>query len=554
LLLVNITAARGRKTAEILQSILNGRDPRRAQLGVAEGARELSECLETSIVQAVVVSRAVHSHHIARDVRVRSVGRERVLHEQQMRFALRTGTRTETEDRVRLLFRAAWRAVWQRTSHNTELPILATLRRELETLARSSRVERDQYDFADRLLADAWASSAPTLIARRQTITDAAVELERTPQHRVLAIVGNLDDERAVREMLRTSAPRIAARVRTVRHIASGAEVSDVCVCCGYWGPTTLDAVLRTQAQSVVWILDPVEAAIAARDCERQAAALRRLSLNDAATAILGLSEPLRRGAEGVNLTDAEDHSSILDVGSISRTFETHDEDRAQHPGSSGTIELWLSDGSTLCVSDAQRIDVVRAGAPRPNAVAASELREGDQILLVRGDHQRTVSELLLEDMDSSELTQEAAMRQTWIGLCRSTASTRGLGATAIARGLRQRGLSVTTENVRCWLRNGPEGRTPGDYRTFHALAEVLGLQLDEAVLRHFFDAIRRWRVAHRKRGRDVVRLLRLAWFGGLSAGDLARVQERWGLAVRDLVEGSRVTEVEFIRKLPENS
>lgn len=554
LLLVNLTAARGRKTSEILKSILNGRDPRLPTVIVAEGVNELTACLDTLLVRAVAVSKAEHTDLGARDDRVQLVGRERVQHEQQIRFALQSATTSDAEDRIQLLFRAAWRAVWQRASTDIELPILATLRRELEALARASRTARDQYDFANRLLADAWLASAPTVLARRQAIAEAAVAFSGAGGQRVLAVVGGLDDERAVRETLQTVAPRIASRVRTVRHIASSAEVADICVCCGYWGPVTLDAILRTRARSIVWILDPVEAAFAARDCERQAATLLRLSLDDAAAAVLGLQEPLRDGAVGVNLAHTEDHSSILDVGSIYSASVPLPRETTRHLGDSSELELWLSDGSVLCVSDSHRIDVVRAGAPRPDTVAAGELREGDQVLLVRGDHQRTLSDLLLEDMDSFELTQEAAVRKMWIGLCRSTAYASRRSASAIARELRQRGLSVTPENVRCWLKSGPEGRTPSNYKTFRAFSEVLGLQLNEDVLRHYFDAIRRWRVAHRKRGRDVVRLLRLAWFGGLSAGDLARIQEQWGLAVRDLVEGSRVAEVEFIRKYSENT
>ena len=108
---------------------------------------------------------------------------------------------------------------------------------------------------------------------------------------------------------------------------------------------------------------------------------------------------------------------------------------------------------------------------------------------------------------------------------------------------------------VRSWLRDGRDARTPGDWETFRAFAEALNLGLPEGVVRQFYDTIRRWRIGHRKRGRDVVRLLRSAWFGGLAPAEAARIEERWGLGVRDLIEGSRVLEVERVSHIsPEGS
>jgi hypothetical protein len=46
------------------------------------------------------------------------------------------------------------------------------------------------------------------------------------------------------------------------------------------------------------------------------------------------------------------------------------------------------------------------------------------------------------------------------------------------------------------------------------------------------------------------VRALRAAYFGGLSAADMVRIETDWGFGVRDLIEGCRVEEVESVLPL----
>jgi hypothetical protein len=301
-------------------------------------------------------------------------------------------------------------------------------------------------------------------------------------------------------------------------------------------------------------VIDPVEAALAERDARSQSWHLSRLGLDEASILLGGYAEALSAGATevpdpaGSDLTflsvvpqPSQPSMDASALGTSLRDLELTEDVLDPHPSAS----LFLADGSVLRVDRGRRFDVVRGGGSRPQTLSADELEPGDLLLVVRGEYQRTLSELLLEDMDSSEMKDEATARLAWGTLCRSFASRSQLSAARVAEQVRRLDGQATAETVRSWLAPGPTSTTPRDWQTFLAFANVLGLDLPEEAIKMMFRKVKRWRVAHRMRGREVVRLCRAAWFGRLPASDLATIEERWGLTVRDLVEGSRLVEVE---------
>jgi hypothetical protein len=546
ILLLNLSAARGPKTFAALEAILERRRPDRPTILLAEGGSELLGLIETPVVRAVACSLSTGRDLTVPSVLIRCVGRERLQREQELRFALDGEQHSESDKQLARLFRAAWRSIWQRIDHVSDTFVRRALRDQLSEVGRVSATAADQFRLASRLVSEAVMNSAATVEERRLQIVAALADLTGTCAAEVLIITGDAADEAAVRQLLDGLTGPSVPKIRPFRHVSGSAETARAVICCGYWGPRTFDALIRSQAKVIHWVLDPVECGFAHSDGQRLRMALSRLSLDNSIGALSPIISALDGAGGSLRSADPYDHPELVDSPTEIRFSETFLSSNGREQADQ-VVEVAFSDGSVITAPDTLRFDIVRAGAPHPVVVCAKDLVEGDQVLVVRGDHQRTLSDLLLEDMDRGELREEAQLRSAWQSLCQAMAKTRRFSAREIARRVREQGGRATTENVRSWLRSD-DASTPRDFQSFVALSAVLETGLPEETLRRFFDGIRRWRIAHRKRGRDVVRLLRLAWFGSLSATDLGRVEDRWGLGVRDLIEGSRVLEVEETR------
>ena len=549
LLLLNLSAARTRKAAAVMHEVLRRRPPNLPTLIVAETATDLGRFIEEPLLQRTCLSidGGVGAH--APSIAVTSVGRERAQHEQELLFALDDDDVVESDRRLKALLRTAWRFIWQRVDPTArQTPLLRVINEELESMRRRSETAADRYALALSLVTNAPFPSEPTAVERLQALRRlASSAVGRQP---VVIVVGDRSDEAHLLALLTERSLRSSVRVRTIRDLTIASARESHFIVAGYWGSHTTDAILRSRPASVSWILDPVEAGYGARDLARQEKTLERLSLNAAANVVHSIRGCFEEAAAGVRLERSTDHPSILDLRVEQSEWRVTSPITSDESPWGSQVELCFDDGSVLRVEESRRFDVVRSGQSHPIAVAAKELSEGDQVLVVRGIHQRTLSELLLEDLDARELSEEAAIRTQWQKLCRTLATSKRLTAGQIARDVIARGGNATRDTVRAWLTPNSEAVAPRDYATFVAFSEACGVQLPMAVLEQFFGAIRRWRAAHRRRGRDIVRLLRLAWFGGLSASDLARVEQRWGLGVRDLVEGSRVLEIESVHSI----
>ena len=426
-------------------------------------------------------------------------------------------------------------------------------REALIDLRRREPSSGDRFSLVDRLFSELESTMRVAAQERRERTLEVLRENGDLKANTITLLVGSVGDQTAMAAEVQALSEASGARVAVSRHVADTALRSELVVVVGYAGPSTVDAVIRLQPRRVVWVLDPVEAALAVRDARSQSWHLSRLGLGDASGLLDGYAETLSTGASETDppagadntfLSTAPESRPAVDpsgLGSRIRDFELTEDTLDPDP----TASLFLADGSVLRVDRGRRFDVVRAGDSKPQTMCADELQPGDQLLVVRGEYQRTLSELLLEDMDSAEMKDEATARQAWSALCRSFAGRSQMSAARVAEQVCDLGGQATAETVRSWLAPGAASSTPRDWQTFLAFATVLGVDLPEEAIRLMFKKVKRWRVAHRIRGREVIRLCRAAWFGRLPASDLATIEERWGLTVRDLVEGSRVVEVE---------
>lgn len=552
LLLVDLHRARGLKTAEMISSVLAARAPQQPAILLVENPGDLTRHIGTALCRSVGLCITSGACPPDCENRVITLNRERIQYEQQFLAALPSEDLTAEELDLSYLARATWRATWRRiTDESGAIHLLFRFQDRLSSVRRTSRSSADRFNLIATLLQEAPVLSAKGVVDRREAVRDCVVELLAEGWERVAIVVGNGFEQRLVETMVKElGATQREAVVGTAKHFSDSMERATACILTGYHGPATLDVQFRLRARRAMWVVDPVEASGAAFDAFDNFTALARMGLEEAASLVRALQEAFRGASAGNASGETGNYAPFLSEP-FQGTGWTESEIQAVDGASSEPqLDIYLSDGTDLIVGASNRFDVVREGAAHPQVLPASQLEDGDQILLVRSDHQRTLSELLVQDMDTTELRAEAQMRMAWITLCRSVAGRHGLTPLTIARAVRQEGETATTESVRSWLRDGIGARTPNTWRTFLAFAKAVRVDMPEVTIRKFYDAVRKWRIGHRKRGRDVVRLLRSAWFGGLSSADLVGIEERWGLVVRDLIEGSRVVEVEYITSI----
>lgn len=218
--------------------------------------------------------------------------------------------------------------------------------------------------------------------------------------------------------------------------------------------------------------------------------------------------------------------------------------------GSGPQARITFVDGTSLVCPASQELDVLQdAGFARFRAVPASELASGDEVVLIVSEHQARFSEQMLRCLDEGVLHRLVEQRRQWLSIA---AALRGKRTTAdVHRGLQKRGVQVDYQTVRGWLQlplDGGDGSVPQSWTAFKALADELECALPESMLRGYFNGIRRLRVEHRIKGRALVRIIRAtATRRRLDIDILYKIEQEWGMNVRDLIEGARLCIVDDV-------
>jgi hypothetical protein len=551
--LYTLDHARGPKTQALLADALRSLRPNRPALVLSDGTSDLARLERLGELTAINASILLTEAPPVPAVNVLVVNQARVQAEEQFSFAVPSDLPTPLEAEVAHASRALWAWSWRALTFLTGTDFLSgRLQQGLAALNRGNPGSASSFRLLEQLLHQTSEAMQTAAKERLAATVGAASAVQRSERRGAQIIVASAVEVDLVLRELKASLGTNEISVARWQDLVRTSQQRAVCIVAAYYGSRTLDTVLRCRPTEIVWVVDPIEARIAAADFHQQAVALARLGLKECADLVervdTALVETAARSRSSVTTERAAEFQWLASSALEGAPHEPPEAEDAADPDAD--FVLVLSDGGRVRVSAGRRFDVMRAGAPQSVTASAASLQEGDHILFVTGTHQQTLSDLLLEDLDRAELHNEAVMRRTWLDITHSAVEIQKLTATHIAKRLTAIGLKVSPQRIRSWLGVDEGERAPRDWKAFLAFAQVIGLQLGESEIHSFFQAIRRWRVAHRLRGREIIRVLRLAWFGGLSAGALGRIEERWGLGVRDLVEGSRVEEIETIIKL----
>lgn len=315
----------------------------------------------------------------------------------------------------------------------------------------------------------------------------------------------------------------------------------DVVIVVGYAGMAAIDAALASRARLLHAVFDPVEARVAWYAAQRAASYFVQAGASDAAVPLQRFAEQLSPYVAGIGTAT----ELRMDSGSVARDG-THPV-MAASPAP-GEAVICLTDGTLLHVSLGARFEVLGRNGFGSHVRLTSDLAPGDQIVLLDEGARSLFSEQRISAIDAGPLRAQSQSRRDWLTLVRAVTSQRKLSVQAIVAGMTLRGQPITAAAVSSWLNEKElEARTPIRADRFHALADVLGLQLPKELLHKYYQDIHDLRVRHRRAGREVAQAIRLAYSGRLGAETLARVEKNWGVAVRALIAAAQVGVVDDV-------
>ncbi len=425
-------------------------------------------------------------------------------------------------------------------------------------------------------LLDETITDAERAHERRDAVVAAAEEhLAHPSGWRTLIVVPGGADVAPLRDALAVHLGASWAEVHAlgldIRSIhAVRGERCDMLVATSYWGARTLDVALFARARQARLILDPVEARVAVAHLERLRRFLARAAWEGTQPDSRGcpargrVGDALARMRDVLDAVAAKPTGPTISLDPRSAYNRLRDSAAAEHVSAAATTSLEttaatstcpsphvliaFADGtSLLCPTD--RLLNVLDDTPRGlRTISASDLRPGDEIILLEHDSHALLSDQLMRMLDEGELREERARRDQWLVLAGGIRKLERRSIRSIQLGLRERGVAADASTIRSWLPDPGQfsgGLVPRSWRDFRALAEELDLSLPEPTLRSYFDPIRRWRIVHRARGRLLIRIMRHAALRQLDVATLDRIQAAWGWKVRDLVEGVHIRLVE---------
>ena len=448
--------------------------------------------------------------------------------------------------------RHAWWEANQLLRSGQARPAFDQLERSLHALTAASPSTARLFNAARRLVNDTAAGSH---VAERLSVSVELLHRALNADQRVLVLTRSSQMADGFRQAFaeqwacdvsELSAFGVRVTPSYPEQVRGASE--DVVLVTGFFGAQCLDAILAARAPRVVWLLDPVEARAAYHLTSRYIQALERARLESVTPVLKSMLEAL----EPLLVPETESVVLRLDAAEPSRGERLRITERAsgRTKQDNRIVAVWLSDGTVLEVHPERRFDVLDNVRMAIERVGADQLLPGDQVVVVHGDYQRTLAELLLEVLDNGPLKQFATQRKIWLVLVNQAAAS--LNIAEITRRLESRGFFLDRQTVRLWVMRDSDGlsrrNAPRSRAEFHAFAAALELLLPTDYLDQLYESIRKWRVGHRVAGRLLVRVMCAAALGRLDVRTVDRIRGEWGgLDISDLLEGARVVSVDHI-------
>jgi hypothetical protein len=551
LLVINIQGLRGRRTIESIQQAIRGRGLDRPTLIIASSPSDLialglSDLLDRACVRVLGTPAQID------EVSVAGVGQDRDLAERSFNFAVEELRGSLKGDYLLDLAKSAWWATRQSVDGERPEPEMQRFMTALERLSQEDPDTARLLSYGKDVLCDA-AGDLELARNRRQAVTEVALHANGRAGTLIIARgcgIVRLRGELA--GLIGESAEALhELGVQIQSHFSPPPSgETDVAIVAGYYGLTTIDAILMSRATKVHLILDPVEARAAWYGVQKIISCLKQVGVSDPLTTLEALAEGI---AEGI---PAHLRSRVTDVSLPQTKFDLFAESDGSGDGARKLLEpnddevtIYLTEGTRLDVRLNARFDVLAPVGGRLRTVSAQALRSGDEIVLLQEDARALFSEQLMRTLDNGVLKNAAAERAMWLLIVKAVYEAQRPNLRAVTRRMAELGHHVNYATVRSWVTfsDGSLPATPHQRARFLAFAEAFGISMPEIELVKKFQSIKRWRIGHRAAGRHLVRAIRAAYLNRLDAVSQERLKREWGVSAFELVRSARVAVVDEV-------
>jgi hypothetical protein len=419
----------------------------------------------------------------------------------------------------------------------------------LERLSTDAARESSLLTGAAQLLQRS-AREANHTAERRHAILDAV--LNAPGNGRILVITRSTDSARQLRLAIAKyfdssieALTELGIDIQSFRaSIADSSYV--VAIAAGYFGRNMLDALLASGAATLHFVFDPIEARVAWFGIRRMAEFMRAVGIPSVTNMLEFLAAQLAPYAPAFSEAETNDVSLSLNFTEV---VEQATERIWTWVPATEAVTIYLTDGTQLNVARNTRFELFAMLGRHIRLIRAAELQHGDQIVLLNDDTHTLSSEQLMDTLDKGSLRADAEQRSAWLAIVHSVYDQHRPNLRAVARRMAELGERIDYASVRSWVTfSDPSlASVPEQWQTFLAFAEAFGIHLPREDLLDLFRSIRRWRIRHRRAGRDLARAIRAAYVNRVDAPTLARIEREWGLNPRRLLQAARLATVDEV-------
>lgn len=325
---------------------------------------------------------------------------------------------------------------------------------------------------------------------------------------------------------------------------------NDLAISAGYYGHLTIDAIFASKATQVELVLDPLEARAAWQWAKKLIEFFKEISFEAPITSLNKLMTGIEQGIP-VNLrsfvTDINLYECFLDTPvSYNQSNPT---EKNLKPAYESDLIISFIDGTFIEVGKNSRFDVLTNVGQKLKTIPAYKLQFGDEIILLEENSRTLFSDRLFETLDNGILKDAASDRALWLTIIKSIKATRKPNLRHVTQRMNELGQPVEYSTVRSWMSSTDESGAAIPYQKnrFLAFAQALEITIPESILLQKFNSIKRWRVGHRRAGRNLSRIIRAAYTNRLDAASKERLKREWGLDVLQLVQGAYTATVDEI-------
>lgn len=550
LLLVNLQRIRGQKMLTLIQEVLRVRGSTRPSLIIASSPSDLAALAWNDLgihAMNVVIGQSPTLSHIGITV----IGKDRPQAEQVFSFAV-TELRgySPVVDTLTRLATAAWWSGRQNIIGITEQDTnFLRFSNALEQAYLQAPSDARLLTTAEKLLTEIFNNQE--LINERFTaILDAIFSVPTG--YRTLVIAKHSGIATQLQTLIAKTMSITVEDLSAANIICSSAIVAlpkgnyDYAIACGYFGTATIDTLLSSGATNVYLVCDPVEAGIAWHHLNVMTNFMQGVKSSESREALHHLSSALHSHllpfTNTISFTLEDIPSFFPSVPISTLPLESIQKDHEK-----SAVTILFVDGTWIEVPPKSPVEIVdRQGVIQLRTILPSELRTGDEMVIVESKSRILFSEYLIETLDSSRLHSFVEKRDIWFTMIKVLMSTTHPNIRTVHRKLAARGIQVSYHTVLSWTRSDHH-TVPGRWSYFQAFAEILGIRLPASSLVDLYQAIRQLRVRHRLAGRRLVRAMRNAYFGRLDSTTLAQIESEWGMSARELMQSTRLMEVDSV-------